>query len=91
MLTTTKNSDGLGIDGLKTMESLENPGYLVTYHPKPNNIYTAGDWFHMVKCLHTSKGHIVKDVLSAVEYHDDGPYPLKSRVKSWGVEVIWTV
>ena len=69
-------------------DSQEHPGYAVTYHPKPEG-YTASEWFHMVKCFHTSKGRIVKDTLAAVEFHDDGPYPLKSRVKTWGVEAVW--
>lgn len=71
------------------LESIENPGYMISYHPKPDN-YSAPEWFHMVKCLHTSQGHIVRHVLAAVEYYDDGPYPLKSRVKTWGVEATWT-
>ena len=75
---------------MKTIESIEHPGYMVTYHPMPDG-YETKDWFHMVKCYHTAKGRILRDVLAAVEYHDDGPYPLKSRQKSWGVEAVWTV
>ena len=71
-----------------THDSPEHPGYAVTYHRKPEE-YTVADWTHMVKCLHTSKGHIVKEVLSAVVHYDDGPYPLKNRVKEHGVEVVW--
>lgn len=69
--------------------SIENPGWMVTYHPKPDE-YEQSDWFHMIKCLYTSNGCVIKDVLAAVEYYDDGPYPLKSRQKSWGVEVTWS-
>lgn len=82
----------LAADGLSTFpmahESIENPGWMVTYHPKPEQ-YEPNEWFHMVKCMHTGKGHVVKDVLAACEFHDDGPYPLKSRIKTWGVEVTW--
>ena len=82
------------VDGQSTyptaLESIEHPGYLTTYHPKPDE-YSPADWFHMVKCLHTSQGHIVKDVLAAVEFEPDPhPYPLKRKQLSWGVEVIWT-
>ena len=72
----------------QTSVSIEHPGYMVTYHPMPDG-YELGDWFHMIKCLHTGKGRVLKDTLFACEYHDDGPYPLKSRVKTKGVEAIW--
>ena len=73
---------------LRTQTSIEDPGYMVTYHPKPDE-YEPSEWFHMVSCYHTAKGRIVKSVLAAVEFYDDGPYPLKSRPKTWGVEATW--
>lgn len=74
------------VDAQSTLQT--DDGYCVTYHPKPEG-YTPSEWFHMVKCHHTGKGRIVRSVLAAVEFHDDGPYPLKSRVKTWGVEAEW--
>lgn len=71
-------------------ESIENPGYMITYHPKPDE-YEPSEWFHMVKCLLTSKGYVVQSVLAAVEWEpDDNPYPLKRHVKTWGVEATWS-
>ena len=72
----------------QSTKSLENPGYMVTYHPIPEG-YSQAEWHHMVSCYHTAKGRVVKSILFAAEFHDDGPYPLKSRVKTKGLEATW--
>lgn len=59
-----------------------------TFHPKPEE-YTLAEWFHMVSCYHTSKGHVVIETLSACTFKDLGPYPLKNVVDQHGVEVMW--
>ena len=80
------------VDGQSTfpmgLESIEHPGWMVTWHPKPDE-YTMAEWSHMVSCLHTSKGRVVKAILSAHTFKDLGPYPLKSIVDQYGVEAIW--
>ena len=59
-----------------------------TFHPKPPE-YTQQEWAHMVKCFHTSKGHVIVDTLFACTFKDLGPYPLKNVVDKEGMEVRW--
>lgn len=77
---------------LSTSKSIANPGYNVTAHPKPEG-YTPIDWIHMVKCYHTSQGHIVKECVTFSNpiYDDpDNPMYRKEIDRIWGVEAIWS-
>jgi hypothetical protein len=70
--------------------SIEYPGYLVSYHPKPKELMPR-EWFNILSNWYTSQGHIVLHKLAAVEYEKDewDPYPLENKVKHWGIEIIY--
>lgn len=71
-------------------QSVEYPGYLVSFHPKPNGIEPK-EWFDVLCYHYTSKGHIVLHLLSAIQYEKDiwDPYPLKDKGKEWGIDVVY--
>lgn len=78
---------------MSTDKSIEYPGYMVTAHPKPEG-YEPNEWFHMVKCYHTSKGHIIKDCLAfsnPIYDEPDNPMYRKQIDSIWGVEAVWTI
>ena len=64
-------------------------GYNYTLHPKPDE-YDLSEWKHMVACYHTSKGHIVIDIMNYYNEHTDKnpmyPTILGTEV---GMEVQW--
>jgi len=48
----------------------------------------------MVKCYHTSKGHIIKDCLAfsnPIYDEPDNPMYRKQIDSIWGVEAVWTI
>ena len=78
------------IDKAKFSESVEYPGYLVTYHPKPEELEPK-EWYEILRKYYTNNGKIILHLLAAVQFERDpfDPYPLESKVKQWGIDVIW--
>lgn len=89
-MTTDYDEYNEGIVNGKTIKSIEHPGYNSTYHRKPEDVGTR-EWFQITRSFHTRKGHVVIEALAAVEFKRDpyDPYPLKSEVEGWGVEIVW--
>ena len=78
---------------MSELKTVHIDGFNHTFHPMPEG-YTPGEWTHMCKCYHTSKGRIVRDVLASVEHeYDDLGNTLYRTVtkETYGMEVTWTV
>ena len=70
--------------------SIEYPGYIVSFHPKPDGVEPR-EWFDVLRYYYTSKGYIILHLLAAVQYERDiwNPYPLENKVKEWGIDVVY--
>lgn len=76
---------------MKTYESIEHPGYMVTTHPKPPG-YETKEWFNLCRSHHCMSGHVILDTLAySNPIWDDPNNPMyrKEVGREWGVEVIW--
>jgi len=71
-------------------QSIEYPGYIVSFHPKPDGVEPR-EWFDVLRYYYTSKGYIILHLLAAVQYERDiwNPYPLENKVKEWGIDVVY--
>ena len=71
-------------------QSIEYPGYIVSFHPKPDGVEPR-EWFDVLRYYYASKGYIILHLLAAVQYERDiwDPYPLENKVKEWGIDVVY--